>query len=414
MKKFNIFLMAAFLITALVFAFSASGRESEYINNYAKNFKTNLYVISKKMGLPENVAKAVPTPDVAALFTPTPMPTNTPAPPFESHRKGMILAADKSVMIPVQNSANMEFVSCGDYLVGLDKTTINFFGKKGQAVHTGTVQLSTPVLRTAGNYILAVDRGGKKVYLYDGTKEVFCIDADNSIICADVSENGDVVLVCEKDFYKGCVVVYNKRGELVYVWNSGSDRIMDADISGQSRQLAVVTMSLDNNEITSNVLWCDIGKEKTETVAQYKGTLVYDAEFSGNMLFVAGDDKIAGIGASGKAEWEVPLGDASLKRYDIGKVMAGVFDIENLPYIELYNQSGKKKSSIKLNIQPDCMDMKESLVAYNEERTLVVSDTAGKESKRFSCMRDISDIILMSADTAAVVYSSSIEFVNIK
>lgn len=414
MKKFNIFLLTAFLLAAVVFAFSASGHESQYINNYSKNFKTNLYALAIKLGLPQNITSAVPTPEPPPLFTPTPVPTTTPAPPFESQKHSDILTIEKSKMIPVQNSANMKYVSFDGKLFGADKTSVTVFDKSGNVLSTQNVQLSSPILKCSGNYIAAADKGGNRIYLFSGEKLEFTAQTEGNIISADVSDSGDVVLVCEKDYYKGSVVVYNKRGELIYAWNSGSDRILDADISGQSRRLAILTMNLDNNIMTSNVLWCDISTSKTETAAQYSDALMYDAEFIGNELIVIGNDRIAGLNSRGKGAWENKLDAAELKRYKVGDYAACAFDINNMPYIETLDAGGKKRGSVKINIQPDFIDIKGNHIAYNDERILVYTDIDGKKSKSFSCMRDISDIIIVDSSTVAVVYSSSIEFINVK
>lgn len=410
-KKWNFILFIAFFAAAVVFAFYAGGYQSSYLNNYIKNFKTNLYLLTNTVPLPEQITAAVPTPNIEEILN-TPEPTLTPAPIFDAQRRNEIYAINKSVMIPLQNSANMKFEVCGDYLVAADKTVINFLSRHGKVEAAADVQLSNPLLKVADNYILAADKGGTKAYMFENTQMLFDIDTDGAIVCADVSDNGDIILVCEKNQYKGCVTVYNKNGEPIYIWNSGSDRILDADISG-SRRTAVLTMNLDNNTITSNVLWCDINKVTPDVAAQYANTLMYDIEFSGNDLFVVGVDRLASV-AGGKAQWEVPFENNTLKKYLCRKNFVGTFDKGNLPYIEAYNASGKNKASLKINAHPDYIDFSDDTIAYNEDRLLIVSDLSGKKTKTFSCQRDIKDIIIINQTTVAVIYSSSIEFVNVK
>ncbi len=411
-KKFNICLFIGFFAVAVVLAFHSAGYRSSYITNYPKNFKTNLYILTQKFSLPEPIAMAVPTPDIEEILN-TPEPTLTPAPIFDAQKRNEIHAINKSVMIPVQNSANMEFAACDGHLVGADKTLVSFYAKKGRLVSTADVQLSTPILAVNGKYVLAADKGGRKIYLFENTQLIFEADTEDSIICADVSDSGDVVLVCEKNAYKGSVNVYNKKGEMIYAWNSGTDRILDADISGSSRKLAVLTMHLDETTVNSNVLWCDLGSEDNKLAAQYADTLMYDIEFIGNHLLVVGDDKFAAV-SGGKADWNMAYSSGGIRRYRIGELLVGAFDIDNLPNLEAFTVNGRKKGSIRIDAHPDCIDLYDDIVAYNDERTLIVGDIAGKKSKSFSCMRDINDIIILNPDIVAVVYSSSVEFIEVK
>lgn len=410
-KKWNLILFAAFFAAAIIFAFYAGGYQSSYLNNYIKNFKTNLYLLTNAVPLPDQITAAVPTPNIDEILN-TPEPTLTPAPIFDAQRRNEIYAINKSVMIPLQNSANMKFDVCGEFLVAADKTAINFLSRHGKIESTVDVQLSNPLLKIADKYIVAADKGGTKAYMFENTQKLFEINTDGAIVCADVSENGDIILVCEKNQYKGSVNVYNKNGESIYIWNSGSDRILDADISA-SRRTAVLTMNLDNNTVTSNVLWCDINKTTPDTAAQYSDTLMYDIEFSGNDLFVIGIDRMASV-SGGKQQWELPFENNVLKTYLCRKNFVGTFDKGNLPYIEAYNSNGKNKSSLKTNAHPDYIDFSDDTIAYNEDRLLIVSDFAGKKTKTFSCQRDIKDIVILNQTTVAVVYTSSIEFINIK
>lgn len=410
-KKQNLLLFLAFFAAAVIFAFYAAGYQSSYVNNYVKNFKTNLYLLTNRLPLPQTVVQAVPTPNVDEILN-TPQPTLTPAPIFDTQRRTEIYAINKSVMIPLQNSANMKFGVCGDYLVAADKTLISFLTRYGQQAASCDVQLSNPILKISGKYIVAADKGGTKLYLFENTKKLYEADAEGAIVCADVSDSGDVILVCEKNQYKGSVNVYNKDAKAVYIWNSGSDRILDADISS-SRKVAVLTMNLDNNTVTSNVLWSDVSRENPEVAAQYSDTLMYDVEFSDSDLFVVGVERLAAV-SGGKADWEVQPENCDLRKYICAKLFVGTFDKNNLPYIEAYSTNGKTKGSLKLNTHPEHFDFYGDTVAYNEDRTLVVSDLSGKNQKSFSCQRDINDIIIMSGTTVAVVYSSSIEFINVK
>lgn len=412
-KKSNIFFLILFLIAAVGFSLYAAGYESDYIKNYARNFKTNLYVFSVKLGLPQEAIDAVPTPE-PVVPTPTPLPTATPIVPFENQNIKRAMAIEKSIMIPVQNSANMKYVVCGGKLFCVDKTAITIMSKRGQELHKDTVQLSEPIVRSAGNYVMAADKGGRRVYMYDGTKLLYDVDTEGDIISADVSENGDIIIVCSKEYYKGGVVVYNKNGDMVYSWSSGNDRIIDADISGQSRNIAIVTMSVDGSSICSNILACAIDSEKLEPVAKYPDKLIFDAEFYGNELMIIGDDMLAGLNGRGKQIWQNTLENSELIIYDMGECLAGVFDMNDRPYVKTINSAGKEKGSMKMNMRADYIDINNGIVAYNEDRNLVVTDISAKANKSFSCMRDMNGLYIMDKDTAAVIYSSSIEFIDIR
>ena len=162
----------------------------------------------------------------------------------------------------------------------------------------------------------------------------------------DDFKKGDVVVVTEKRYYKGQVLVYNKKGELIFAWGSGSYSILDAAISPK-RKVAISLLNTDTG--ANSLIYCmDVnGKEKYKT-GNFKNSVIFELEFSGENLNAIADNRCIGISAKGKTQWEHSFGDKTLTNMDIAANGTKLFLLEkdgmgldNYDFLEMHNNYGK-------------------------------------------------------------------------
>ena len=290
-------------------------------------------------------------------------------------------------------------------------TLLTCFDKNGDTKWMKEIQASDPILKTADNYILVAEKKGKKVYLFNGEKLLWEDVSENQIVSADVSKNGDVVIVSDKGNYKGVVTVVNRNGEVVFRWNSGKYEIIDADISPTSSTLAVAMLNTDVGADTK-ISFFNIKEKESFNSSDITDSLVFDIEFSDEMLSAVADNKIIGINAEGKIKWTKEHENKIMHRYsfaDDGSKLC-VFDNDNLSEISIISNRGSEKASFESEAFPECIDIFGGHLLYNHERKLYYSGLSGKNPKKYNCTRDIYNLLILDSGSLAVVYNSSIEY----
>ncbi|MEE0944721.1 MAG: DUF5711 family protein [Clostridia bacterium] len=424
--KSRIIAAVLLLVAVCVFAVFASGIRIGFVENYMYNFKMNMLALARHF----NVELSEPTLEfLQDLSTPEPMPIVEDEPtsaPVESEIETVEdipdiefedIAPDESDAeshpVALESASTYKYSQYRDYILCVNETSIIAFDKSGKTLWAVGIHMSEPILSVSGNYYMIAERGGKKIALFDGKKQVFQTEADGKIKTAKLSENGDVVVVSDKEYYKGAVIVINKKGDKVFSWNSGTDSILDADIASGSRRVAVSFLNTESGA-KSRVEIYNISNGEKESSTDFDGSIVYDVNFLGEVLNVFADDKVAGMSQRGKVLWESSYTERELLHYraeDSGyKLM--LVDNNNVSEIEILTGRGRQKALITAEKMPDCMDIRSGRIAYNIGRDLILSGFSGRHKKIHTCPREIRDIYVMDNDHVVVIYSSGLDFID--
>lgn len=319
----------------------------------------------------------------------------------------------ESKMVPFENAATSEIQNSRQGLIVAKSNHISLFDKKGRILWESQTSVVNPILKSEGNYILLAEKGGQRVCLFRDRELVFSVDTENDILNAELSSSGDVALVTKKEFYKNSVCVYNKNGEQVFAWNSGADTIVSADISSSSRTIAV---SLVNTEerVKSYVMIFDINKKEPDQNIEFTESVIFDTEFIGETLNVVGDNRITGLNKKGDAEWNhIYIDDVlNLTECDTEGNRIVVSEKNNIPKLTTYSAGGKEKKNVDLEMIPDCVDISDNIIVFNNERVVVFGNPSNLE--KYITSMDIQNLKVTSKESFVVVYNNSLEFVNAK
>lgn len=446
-KVISILLVLIVLSAACFYAYYASGNSFSYFENYADNFKRNVNAIVQRFDiqLPEKVedfltATPEPTedPEIAAILSGQ-IPPDTgaleddvsgngesaPQPPFPgasaqptqtpvSTPKPEKSALVSSVPVALENAGTSEYARYKGKILCATQTDLTAYDHRGNASWRVNIHAGTPILKTAGSYILIAEKGGKRVELYNGQKRVFSLDSADEIEIASVSSRGDVVLVTKKLYYKGSVIVYNKKGEEVYRWNSGTYNILDASVSPRSRRLAVSLLNTDNGA-DSRLLLFRLDQADSYKSLDIEKTIAYDIEFYQETLNVYTDTKIMGITTSGNISWTYNFDGKTLNHYaaEPGGNKLCVFDNNNAAEAVALSAGGRVRSTVKSDVLPDFADAHSGCIAYNNSRNLIFSSRSGRTQAMYTCPRDIQKAYIFDSSHVLLVYNSSLEFVKL-
>lgn len=434
MSKKNNFIKIFVIIICLgavtLFALIQAGAAPAFVQNYKNNFKKNISAICDMLNIELSLETQLYLDDMSA---PSPKPTMIPAAEKESQDLALGYPSyeeeeeeaqgnsplttqkpKKTVSgdyLPIAFSAaeNTVFTSYKSSIIGVNETSYQAYSPGGKLLWTAGIQMQTPILKTSGDYILICEKGAKKVSLYKGKKLIFGTKTEGDIITANLSENGDVVLVTEKEYYKAQVVVFNKSGKRIFAWDSGSYEVLNAAIS-PNRQVALAMLNTDEGA-DCFIACMDVDgntRYKTDTI---KNTIVFSLNYSGEKLTALSDNKYIGISSKGKVTWEYDFGGKKLKRftYDTNGNILLLFESESTGELVTVTPSGKNYKPIKTESMPNTIDIKGGNVSYNNGREAVITDLNGKKVYKTDCESDIKQIHITNSQNVMCIYSSSIQ-----
>lgn len=387
------------VIIGLVFAFLII--DSGPIGKYKRNVAANVNRIVDDLGL-SGIFKSSDFEEIDVYIAETPVISG-----LES-----TLSQD-SKMFPFENASLSEIALGTRGLVVAKSNYLAIFDKSANVVWETQTSVIEPILRTEGEYILLAEKGANKICLYQNETLLFSVDIPNEILTAQLSVNGDIALVTKKEFYKNAVLVYNKNGEQIFSWNSGTDTIINADISGSTRRIAISLINTDER-VKSYVMLFDINKAEAYHNVQFTESIVYKTHFTGETLNLYADNRITGLKVNGDVLWDQIYNDSEivLSAFDKDSNKALVVDKNNIPKLVLYSKKGVEKESIKLDVLPDYLDIKSSKLLYNNERIVVFGNI--NKPERFIASMDIKGLKITDENSFVIIYNNSLEFVTAK
>ncbi len=429
----RIFAIVFLLFAVCVFALFASGAKISFIENYSYNFKMNILALTRHFGieLSEPVQEflqdlSTPEPAAAEDVVAEPEADSVSEKDTEQEKPAVSAVPDVELTEPesgnkdtenhpvaLEDASSAEYGSYRGYFLCVSETAVMAFDTDAQSLWAVGIHMSNPILRISGNYYMIAERGGRKIMAFDGKRLLFEAEADGNIKSASISSNGDIAVVSEKEYYKGAVIVINKNGDRIFSWNSGSDAVIDADISSGTRRLAISLLNTENGAL-SRVLLFDISKTDSYAQLEFSGSVVFDVKFLGGVLNVFADDKICGVSQKGKILWESDYTERKLLHYrtdDSGYKLI-MSDNSNVPELEVLNARGKRRALIAAETMPEYMDIGHGMIAYNSGRELKFGTVSAKREKVHVCTRDIRDIYIIDSNNAVVVYNSGLDFIK--
>lgn len=427
---FKIFIVLLCLCAAILYAVVQSGITVPFLEAYKINFKHNITGICNMLGINLPIEMQLYLDDMSA---PTPKPTIMPAKEQEELEKALGYIEQEEVIpkegtaeltakepvkhsrrdvlpIAVDAAGNAKYAEYEDAILFVNETNYRAYSESGKVLWDIPIQIQDPTLVVRGGYVLISETGAKKVSLYKGKKHIFTESTDGNIISADLSETGDIVLVTEKDYFKGQVVVFNKSGKIIYVWDSGSYNILDAAIS-KDRDVAVSLLNTDSGADSFISCFNVKGDTKYKT-DNFKDTIIFDLEYSGDRLNAISESRSVGINKRGKILWDYGFDGKVLKNYAIAKNGSKLllFESGSTGEIVVVSAGGKAYPSIKTETMPDHVSIKSNYIAYNSGRDVIMTNFKGKKFLRTSCDSNVQQLFAIDSNHVFCVYSSSIQF----
>lgn len=302
--------------------------------------------------------------------------------------------------------------------VGNDILAINYDGAKLLSVNgeeRGTIEnhTSNPKVDICDNYIVLYDKGGNTVSLFNGMKRCFTYECDQPVKNAKVNKNGHVVVVSDEVGYNSRVSVLSHKGIVEYIWKIGDVYIIDADISPDSRRVAVAAISTDTGMIVENIIFADINKEEEISRVKNEGSMpLYVSYTDSGSSVVVSDDRLCGYNSSGEQKWDVSYQNRLLNSFEVdqnGNTVLALAGIKNNTVLEMYTKNGSKAGEYVTETKLKSLHLNDKYIAVCEPAQVSVINYSGRLLENIATQKEYTDILITDRKNVILMSTGGIE-----
>ena len=210
---------------------------------------------------------------------------------------------------------NGVFADVGGSFLIASTTGVQMFGQDGTELVFKSSVMTNPAVDTCGDYAVAFDIGGTRVYVLSKSELIYSVTTEEKIIDAAVNANGWITLCTQEEGYNGQVTVYNREGTAVYQWFSGENFLLAAALANSNGRMAVLTIGQEASRITV----FDLNSEEPRASIDISREVLIDLAFkSGDTLAAISTDHVYFLNVNGEVTAQYDSEGAVLTAYDLG------------------------------------------------------------------------------------------------
>ncbi len=273
------------------------------------------------------------------------------------------------------------------------------------------ISVEKPIVSSAGSYVLVGDIGKNNIYIIDGTQIKKEIVTKKPIKNVSINTSGNCVAVTEGDMHKRDVILYNIKGEELFVWTSGTKLVFDAVVANNNKN--VIISSLDTQNATSGAAlsFYNISKEEPVNTIAYDNDIVADLNVYENYVYCIGESKTEIYTVTGDKKGEIPYNTKSLLSYKLtknGTVMSfAETTVSSKRYnISVFSENGSEKASHDNDYISEYLDASGNYIVLGREGLISVLDYNGRELKLLNPGVDVEDLCFIGSSNKLVGFTA--------
>ena len=305
---------------------------------------------------------------------------------------------------------NARFAAAGSGFAAVSDISCRLYGRNGEILCTAS--RSYPQLQIAGAEGCAAvwSEGGSDLTILRPSGHAD-LNFSGGVTAADVNDRGTAVVLAGEIGYKGSVTVVDGENSPVYRVYIGSGYPLDADISPDSRRVAILSLTASG----SSVSVYETDSEELRAEYTEEGRSCFDLEYlSEGRLMLVSSDRAAFVKDDGKLLGELSFDGEYLKGYASGDgyvvLLLGRYKAGSTGRILIADTAGNLLRSLDTSDETEGVSAsgKYLAVRYTDETVLYDSelnvlgslqDTAGIQA---AVMRSDGSAVIISGGKAAI------------
>ncbi len=323
-------------------------------------------------------------------------------------------------IIEINSDDNPALFAFEDYIGVFAKNKLSIYNNKSDLINELTINITTPLIKTNGKYIVISEDNGNKFYVINSTNLLWEGNVDGKIQKININKNGFVSVIVSNSTYNSIVIAFNSDGNELFKTYLPSTYAMCSDISINNSYLAfgevdysgtviksnIRIMSIDSaetiynysssaNDIISNIKYVD----KEKAICMFTDSISEVTPNSGTVLYKINDN--------------ISFTDINIDNHIaiIERQSSGLFSHEY--QLKILSTNSNNESLYFLNNKlPKQMLASGKIIALNYGSEVDIVNQNGTLKKNYVSSKQIKDLIV-GENIVGIVYKDKIEIIEI-
>lgn len=274
------------------------------------------------------------------------------------------------------------------------------------------ISVENPRLGASGEYVVIGDVDGNSIYIIKDSQIKQNIVTTKAIKNVSINASGNCVAITEGDMHKRDVILYNEKGEELFVWTSGTKLVFDAVVANNNKNVVISSLDTQTNNATTVLNFYNISKEEPVATETLDGEIIPDLHVFENYVYCIGESKTLTFTPTGDKKGEIPYSDKSILSYKINKngvvMMFSQSAISDKRYsIEIYSENGHLKNTHDFEYVSEFLDASSNYITIGREGLISVIDYDGREKKLLNAGVDISDLCFVGNSNKLIGFTAN-------
>ena len=139
--------------------------------------------------------------------------------------------------IEINTDENPKIYAFSKYICLFSKNELKFYDASTNLVNTLDVQMSNPIIKSSGKYLIMAEESGKSICLINDTNLAWKNEVEGNITNINVNKNGYVSVVVTNNTYKSIIYTYNREGVQLFKSYRSTTLVVGTDISKDNKYL---------------------------------------------------------------------------------------------------------------------------------------------------------------------------------
>ncbi len=328
--------------------------------------------------------------------------------------------------IDLDGDENTQVYAYEKYICVFRKKNLEFYNQVGTQVAKIELDINEAVFTKNGRYMAICEKNGSKFYLICGKEKLFENEIEGNITQINVNQSGYVSVVISNTSYKSVIDVFDKSGGEVFKTNLVSARVVDIDISQDSKYLAIAEVDLSGILIQSSIqiVSMELAKTKPLEAIVYKyeaptDKMIMNIEYQDkNKLICMYSDGIEILEEQNSSNLiKFEDGQLAFMTIELSNRIALVSEVSSGEYtadtsVRIINPITRKEKNYNTRNIAKSMQASDNKIALNFGTELHIINKSGILLKKYISNTEINDIVITDA-VVGIVYKDKIQLINI-
>jgi len=328
----------------------------------------------------------------------------------------------------VIDSVNAENIyAYGKNIMILHQNSLRVYNKMGVEEYNIDVKIKKPLFASKGNYLCLADKGGNKIYLISGRNIIWQKDLEGSISNICINKNGFIAVSIADTSYKTIVETYDNSGTRLFRQYLSTSNVIDIDISGDNKSLAIAEANFTGAVIQSSVKIISIEEAKKNSTSSIvysgianPGDLIVNIEYNNrNNLICMYDGRVDCV-KNNQNEEVINFSSEDILFVDIG-LNSGIVKVKKKPTglfsaeaeLKIINSNTMENKSIyTIEGIPQKIYTYDTMICINLGTEVLFINGNGWLTKRYRSSQEIKDVVMCDG-VAGIIYKDRVEIISL-